>query len=70
MLYKFELENLQTNEKTKYKTMRQISIDLNLDYCQITELFKHCLKPKKYLHPHTKILSEKYKIITNPDIFT
>jgi len=70
MLYKFELENLETNEKIKYKTIRKISDDLNIDYFQIRELFQHCsIKPKKYLHPHTKKLSEKYKIITNPDLF-
>jgi len=69
MIYKFELENLETNEKIKYKTIKQISDDLNIDYFQIRELFKHSMKPKKYLHQYLKILSQKYKIITNPDLF-
>jgi hypothetical protein len=69
MLYKFELHNLQTDEKIKYKTIKKISDDLKIDYFQIRELFKHCTTPKKYLHSHTKILSQKYKIISNPELY-
>ena len=76
-MYKFELENLETNEKIKYKTIKQISDDLNIDYCigvanegssDITEEGKQaCLKCLNYL----KTLSEdeRYSAMALADNF-
>jgi hypothetical protein len=69
MLYKFELQFLDDNKTTKYKTLREISKELNIEYFQTRCIFAHSMKPKKYLHPHLKSLCSKYKIITNPDLF-
>jgi hypothetical protein len=68
MKNKFILENLESNEIKEYKSLRDISNDLNIDYFQIRELKEHCIKPKKNFHNQHKILSSKYKIIPNPNI--
>jgi len=68
MKNKFILENLESNEIKEYKSLRDISNDLNIDYFQIRELKEHCIKPKKFFHNQHKILSSKYKIIPNPNI--
>ena len=57
MLYKFELQFLDENKTIKYKTLREISKDLNIEYFQIRCIYAHCMKPKKFLHPHLKSVS-------------
>ena len=69
MLYKFQLENLDNKNTVKYKTLKEIAKELNLEYFQTRCIFAHSMKLKKYLHPHLKSLCSKYKIITNPDLF-
>lgn len=69
MLYKFELQFLDDNKIVKYKTLREISKELNIEYFQTRGIFAHSMKPKKYLHPHLKLLCSKYKIISNPELF-
>ena len=62
---KFILTNLQTNETKEYKSLRDISKDLKIDYFQIRELKEHCVRPKKFMHNQHKVLSSKYRIIPN-----
>jgi len=68
MKNKFILENLENNEIKEYKSLREISNDLKIDYFQIRELKEHCHKPKKFFHNQHKILASKYKISKNPNI--
>jgi hypothetical protein len=68
MKNKFILQNLENNETKEYKSLRDISNDLKIDYFQIRELKEHCCRPKKFFHTQHKILSSKYKIIPNPNI--
>ena len=68
MNYKFILQNLENNETKEYKSLREISNDLNIDYFQIRELKQHCIKPKKFFHHQHKLLATKYKIIPNPNL--
>ena len=65
---KFILQNLENNEIKEYKSLREISKELNIDYFQIRELKEHCIKPKKFFHSQHKLLSTKYKIIPNPNL--
>ena len=68
MLVKFELENLESNEKKKYKSLREVSADLNIEYHQARALYLQSVKPKKFLHGISKKLNEKYKLYDNPDL--
>ena len=68
MKNKFILENLESNEIKEYKSLRDISNDLNIDYFQIRELKEHCIKPKKFFHSQHKLLASKYKIMLNTNI--
>jgi len=68
MKNKFILENLENNEIKEYKSLRDISNDLNIDYFQIRELKEHCIKPKKFFHSQHKLLASKYKIMLNTNI--
>lgn len=68
MLVKFELENIETNEKKKYKSLREISNDLNIEYHQARGLYLQSTKPKKFLHGINKKLNNKYKLYDNPDL--
>jgi len=68
MKNKFILENLENNEIKEYKSLRDISNDLNIDYFQIRELKEHCIRPKKFFHSQHRVLAAKYKIIPNPNI--
>ena len=68
MKYKFIVENLENNETKEYKSLRDISNDLNIDYFQIRELKQHSIKPKKFMHSQHKILATKYKIVPNPNL--
>jgi hypothetical protein len=69
MLLKFILTNKETKEIKYYKTLREISNDLNVDYFHIRSIYLESIKPKKFLHPITKILCDKYSIINNPNLF-
>lgn len=69
MLYKFILTNKQTQETKEYKTLRVISKELDIDYFQIRSIYLESTKPKKFLHPITKQIVEKYEIKDNPNIF-
>ena len=62
MLYKFLLLNKSTGETKHYKTLREISIELNIDYFQVRSIYLESKKPKKFLHPITKHLVDKYTI--------
>jgi hypothetical protein len=68
MKNKFILENLENNEIKEFKSLRDISNDLNIDYFQIRELKEHCIKPKKFFHSQHKLLASKYKIMLNTNI--
>ena len=68
MKNKFIVENLENNEIKEYKSLREISKELNVDYFQIRELKQHSIKPKKFMHNQHKILATKYKIIENPNL--
>ncbi len=69
MLYKFVLINKETQETQEFKTLREISQYLNIEYFQIRSIYVESKKPKKFLHPITKQLIDKYKIIDNPNLF-
>lgn len=68
MKIKYTLINLETDESKQYKTLREISKELNIDYFQIRELRMNTITPKKYLHNQHKKLSNKYKIIDNLEL--
>ena len=69
MLYKFILINKETQETQEFKTLREISEFLNIEYFQIRTIYQESKKPKKYLHPITKMLVDKYEIKDNPNLF-
>ena len=68
MKNKFILKNLENNEIKEYKSLRDISNDLNIDYFQIRELKEHCIRPKKFMHNQHQVLASKYKIMLNTNI--
>ena len=68
MKNKFILENLENNEIKEFKSLRDISNELNIDYFQIRELKEHCIKPKKFFHNQHRILASKYRIKLNTNI--
>lgn len=69
MLLKFIFTNKQTGESKEYSTLKEISKDLNIDYYQIRSIYLESKKPKKFLHPITKMLIDKYYINDNPNLF-
>ncbi len=69
MLYKFLLINKNSGETKTYKTLREISKELNIDYFQVRSIYLESKQPKKFLHPITKHLVDKYSILENPDIY-
>lgn len=69
MLLKFIFTNKQTGETKEYKTVRDISKDLNIDYFQVRSVYLESKSPKKFLHPITKQLVDKYAISDNPKLF-
>jgi len=69
MLYKFIFINKETQETSEFKTLREISNKLNIDYFQVRSIYLESKKPKKFLHPITKLLVEKYEIKDNPNVF-
>ena len=64
----FILENLENKEIKEYKSLREISNDLNIDYFQSRELKQHSIKPKKFFHSQHKTLATRFKIIPNPKL--
>lgn len=70
MLYKFLLTNKTSGETKPYKTFKEISQELNIDYFQVRSIYLESKKPKKFLHPITKQLVDKYSIIDNPNMFS
>jgi len=69
MLYKFVLTNKETQETQEFKTLREIATYLNIEYFQIRSIYLESKKPKKFLHPITKMLVDKYEIKDNPNLF-
>jgi hypothetical protein len=69
MLYKFVLINKTTQDSKEYKTLREISNELSIDYFQIRSVYLESKKPKKFLHPITKQIVDKYEIKDNPNLF-
>jgi hypothetical protein len=69
MLYKFILTNKQSQETQEFKTLKEISQNLNIDYFQVRGIYLESKKPKKFLHPITKMLVDKYEIKDNPNVF-
>lgn len=69
MKAKFILTNKTTGEIKQCKSLREISKYLNIDYFQVRSIYLESKSPKKFLHPITKHLVDKYSIIDNPDIF-
>lgn len=65
MKYKFILENLETGEKHKQKTLAEIAEKLNISYHQARSVLK--CEEKQYLHPIIKTLCKNYKIHINTD---
>ena len=66
MKFKFILENIETSEKTKYRTLKEIVDKLNIPYHQGRSIYLSYTK--QYLHPAIKTLCQQYKIYDNPDI--
>jgi hypothetical protein len=69
MLNKFILINKQTRESKPYKSLKQISIDLNIDYFQVRSIYLESKAPKKFLHSITRHLCDKYAIFDNPELY-
>ncbi len=69
MLYKFVLTIKSTQETKEYKSLKDISKDLNIDYFQIRSIYLESKSPKKFLHPITKQLVTRYEIKDNPNLF-
>lgn len=69
MLLKFVFINKETGENKEYSTLREIAKDLNIDYYQVRSIYLESRKPKKFLHPITKMLIDKYSIMDNPNVF-
>jgi hypothetical protein len=59
---KFVLINLETKESTEYKTIKQISKALNLDYSSTRAIYINH-KQNKHFNSDVKELSNQYKII-------
>ena len=58
----------ETQEKD-FKSYKEIANALNIEYHQVRELHLLSTNPKKFLHSGLKILSSKFKIISNePEI--
>ena len=68
MNYKCILETFESGEKKHFKTMRDISNYLGVDYHKARGLYIFNTKGKKHIHSITKSLSEKYKIFETPII--
>ena len=69
MRAKFILTNKATGEIRYSKSLREISQLLRIDYFQARSIYLESKSPKKFLHPITKQLVEKYSIVDNPYMF-
>lgn len=70
MNYKLTFENLSTQEKKNYKTLREIAKDLGIEYHQARSIYLQSTDKKpKFLHPYLQILVSKYKIYNNPELY-
>lgn len=71
MKEKFQVQFLNEDGSIKqtknYKTLRQLEPILNIEYHQVRSLYLHSTKNTK-LHPFLKSISQKVKIIDNPDL--
>ncbi len=67
MKLKFVLENKQNGEIKQYKSLKEISKVLDMDYHQIRSIYSS--DKKKFLHPIIKRYCEIYKIYDNPTNF-
>jgi len=65
MKYKFILENLETGEKQKQKTLAEIAEKLNINYHQVRSVLKS--DEKQFLHPVIKNICKKYKVSINTE---
>lgn len=65
MKYRFILENIETGEKEKYKTLKDIAEKLNIDYHQARSVLLS--EQKQFNHPIIKNICNKYKIYKNTD---
>ena len=54
MNYKFILETFESGEKKHFKTMRDISNHLGVDYHKARGLYIYNTKGKKHIHSITK----------------
>ena len=65
MKFRFILENIETGEKVKYKTLKDVSEHLNIDYHQARSV--SLSGDKQFLHPVIKNICKSYKIYKNTE---
>jgi ribosomal protein S25 len=65
MKYKFILENLETGEINKHRTITEIAEKLNINYHQARSVLKS--DEKQFLHPIIKNICKKYKVSINTE---
>lgn len=70
MIYKFQFEDKVEPTLMYFKSLREIQEYLNIPYHQVRSIFLQSTTPKKYLHPHLKILCNRYSIISNPSLYS
>ena len=63
MKFRFALEILETGEIKQFKTLKDMSEYLDIPYHQTKSIM--ISEDKIFLHPHIKILANKYKITKN-----
>jgi hypothetical protein len=63
MKFRFILENLETQELTNCKTLKDVAEILKIDYHQARSILLS--DDKLFLHPNIKALCLKYKIHKN-----
>jgi len=66
MHYKFKLENLKTGDVGYFRTLKELSIFIDVPYHQTRSVLLS--NDKQYLHPKIKELSDHF-IITKLDYF-
>jgi hypothetical protein len=65
MKYKFILENLETGNTQKHRTLQEIAEVLKVDYHQARSVLLS--GDKQFLHPKIKDLCKQYRISKNAD---
>ncbi len=63
MIFRLTLINLQTSQEKQYRTMKELSNDINLPYHQCLSILK--ADDKIFLHPKIKELRKIYFIKKN-----